>query len=627
MKGPGIFFLLMLLWVSTVTVVRSQDVTLPPRPVLPFQQDAQPDVSDEQLAIQFYQSRDFVKAAELFERIYDSKPTYYIYQYLVMALVENQEYGKAEKLARKSLKAEPESPRYLVDLGYILYRSGNTEKARKIYEEALKKLTPSQQSIYDLANAFMMKGENEYAIRTYLKGRQLMNYSYPFGFELAGVYERMGDFKSATEEYLNLLEFNNTYLNTVQDRIQGLLSFDVNNEKNEILRKVILNRAQKDPDKVVYAELLWWYSIQQKDFELALIQAKALDRRLKENGDKLVQVANLALSNQQFDVAESAFQALIDKGRSSPYFSYSRRELINTRYRKILSGSLPQKKDLESLTGSMVRELKDSGESPENITLIRNLAHLEGFYNQRPDSAIALLNRAILMAGISNEDKSYCKLELADIYLFTGEVWEATLLYQQVYQDYKNDILGQEAKFKNTMLSFYIGEFMWARAQADILKSATSKFIANDALALSLLIGENLDPDSNTVALEKYARADLFDFRNEPELALQSLDSILTTFAEHPIFQYVYYKKAGIKLKQGKYAEADTLLGLVYNQYPDGVLADEALNRCGDLNQKQLNNPAKAMDCYREIIDKYPASIFVPEARRQFRKLRGDNIP
>lgn len=627
MKGPGTSYLLLLLWISLAHVVRSQDVTLPPRPVLPFQQDAQPNVTDEQLAIQFYQSRDFVKAAELFERIYDSRPSYYVYQYLVMALVENQEYGKAEKIVRKCLKAEPDSPRYLVDLGYILYRSGNPDKARKTYEEALKKLAPSQQSIFDLANAFMMKGENEYAIQTYLKGRQLMNNTYPFGFELAGVYERMGDFKSATEEYLNLLEFNETYLNTIQDRIQGLLSFDVNNEKNEILRKVLLSRVQKNPDKVVYASLLWWYSIQQKDFDLALIQAKALDRRLKESGDKLVQVANLALSNQQFDVAESAFQALIDKGGSSPYYNYSRRELINTRYRKILSGPSPKKQELENLTGSMVKELKDSGESPENITLIRNFAHLEGFYNHRTDSAISLLNRAILMAGISNEDKAYCKMELADIFLFTGEVWEATLLYQQVYQDYKNDVLGQEAKFKNTKLSFYIGEFMWARAQADILKAATSKFIANDALALSLLIGENLDPDSSTVALEKYARADLLDFRNEPGLALQSLDSILTTFVEHPIFQYVFYKKAVIKLKQGKFAEADSLLELLFSLYPEGVLADEALMQRGDLNQNQLNNPVKAMDCYREIIDKYPASIFVPEARRQFRKLRGDNIP
>lgn len=627
MKVPGILLFLLLLSLSLHDIVRAQDVNLPPRPVLPFQQDAQPNVSDEQLAIQFYQSRDFAKAAELFERINDSRPSYYIYQYYLMSLIEIQEFGKAEKLVRKNLRAEPDAPRYLVDLGYISYRNGNGDRARKYYEEALKKLTPSQQSVFDLANAFLMKGENEYAIRTYLKGRQLMNFTYPFGFELAGVYERMGDFKSATEEYLNLLETNDTYLNTVQDRIQMLLSFDVNNEKNEILRKVLLSRSQKNPEKVVYAQLLWWYSIQQKDFNLALIQAKALDRRLKEQGEKLVQVANLAVSNQQFEVALSAFQALIDKGASSPYYNYSRREWINTKYRKVLSTPSPSGKDIEDLTGSMVRELKTSGETSENIVVIRNLAHLEAFYNDRPDSAIALLNRALHLPGATIEEKAYCKLELADIELFTGEVWEATLHYQQVYLDFKNDVLGQEAKFRNTKLSFYIGEFMWAGAQADILKSATSKFISNDAMALSLLISENLDPDSGTVALEQYARADLLDFRNKPGLALLSLDSILNGFSDHPIFQYVYYKKALIKMKQGMYSEADTLLAAVFRQYPDGVLADEALMRRGELNQKQLNNRELAMECYREILDKYPASIFIPEARRQYRILRGDNIP
>ena len=44
------------------------------------------------------------------------------------------------------------------------------------------------------------------------------------------------------------------------------------------------------------------------------------------------------------------------------------------------------------------------------------------------------------------------------------------------------------------------------------------------------------------------------------------------------------------------------------------------------LNEKQLNNKAQAMILYQELLDKYPGSIFVPEARRQFRTLRGDAV-
>ncbi len=605
--------------------VFSQDVKPPPPPLLPFQQNAMQPDNDEQLALQFYQNHEFDKATEIFERLYEKKPSQYYFQYLLFCLVEIKEYSKAERLIKKNLKSEPDALRYQVDLGYVYYRAGNPEKSKKQYEDALKKLGANQQQIFDLANAFIIRGENDYAIRTYQIGRRLMNDSYTFGFELASVYERMGDFKNAMEEYLNLLEVNQSYLNTVQDRIQMTLAYDVNNEKNESLRKIILTRAQKNPDKTYYAELLWWYSIQQKDFDLALLQAKSLDRRLNENGEKLVQLASLAVSNEKFDAAIECYQYLVSKGPSCPYYDYSRRELANTRYNKIISEVAPSKKQLEVIEKEFSEELKNSGENPGNISIIRNLAHVKAFYLDKPEASIELLNRAIEMSGVSAEEQAKCKIELADILLFTDDVWQATLLYQQAYQDFKFDVLGQEAKFKNAKLSFYIGEFKWAKAQADILKAATSKFISNDAIALSLLIGENYDPDSNTVALGIYARADLLDYRNAEDMALQTLDSITRLFGEHPILQHVLYKKAEIKCKQGKYAEADSLFQQIVTEYPDEILADEALMQRAVLNGKYLNNPGNAMSLYMELLDKYPGSIFVPDARRKFRELRGDS--
>ena len=602
----------------------SQDQKPPATQLLPFQQDAPPPQSDEQLALQLYQNQEFDKAAEIYQRLYDKKPSLYIYQYLLFSLVEMKEYGKAEKLVRKAQKSDPNSPRYDVDEGYVTYRSGNEGKARKIYEEALKKLTPNQQQITELANAFTIRGENEYAIRTYQLGRQLMNNSYPFGFELASVYERMGDFKNAMNEYLNLLEVNESYLNTVQDRIQANLSYDVNNEKNESFRKTLLSRVQREPDKAYYSELLWWYSIQQKDFDMALLQAKAIDRRMKENGDRLIQLAGLAVSNEKFDVAIDCYQYLVSKGPAFPHYITGRRELANTRYLKIIAEPSPDRKQLEILEKEFGDEIALSPEDPENIVLVRNLSHIKGFYLGKQDEAIELLNKIIELPGVAATDRAKCKIELADILLFTGDVWEATLLYQQAYQDFKFDVLGQEAKYKNAKLSFYIGEFLWAKAQADVLKAATSKFISNDAIALSLLIGENFDPDSNTIALSIYSRADLLDYRNDEENALATLDSIPALFGYHPILQQVLYKKAEIKRKQGKYTEADSLYKQMEIEFPGEILADEALMQRAMLNEKQLGNKETAMVLYQELLDKYPGSIFVPEARKHFRLLRGD---
>ncbi|MGE5382816.1 MAG: tetratricopeptide repeat protein, partial [Omnitrophica WOR_2 bacterium] len=215
-------------------------------------------------------------------------------------------------------------------------------------------------------------------------------------------------------------------------------------------------------------------------------------------------------------------------------------------------------------------------------------------------------------------------LELADILLFSGEPWEATLLYSQVDKAFKNDPLGHEARFRNAKLSFYIGEFEWARAQLDVLKAATSKLIANDAMQLSLLISDNIAYDSSTLALASYARADLLLFRNQPDRAYALLDSVLQAFPNHPIDDDAIMKEAEIRLKQGNFTAAETLYKEIIEKYPDDILADDALYDLALLYQNQLKDNQKAMDCYQKLMTGYPGSLYVVDARKQFRSLRGD---
>ncbi|MBE0646492.1 MAG: tetratricopeptide repeat protein [Bacteroidales bacterium] len=610
---------------SPVTVSAQNLPTSAPK-VLPFQQQAQPQVSDQQLAMQLFQAKDYEKAVELYEKLYKEQPTSFYYMYYLHCLIELKEFKGAEKLIKGQRKNDPRAIKYLVDLGYLYYREGDGNKARKLYEEALGELGPDQQQIFDLANAFLLKGENGFAIEVYLRGRELLKGSYPFSFELANVYQRTGNFAGMFEEYLNLLEVNESYLATVQDRLQNTLADDPENAKNEQFRVALLTRVQRNPESPAYADLLWWYAIQQKDFELALIQSKALDRRRQEQGGRILQLAQLAVANDQFQVALDAYAYLTGKGEAYPYYDISRVEWVNTRFLQLTSGSNPSEKELSLLQKEFLQTLEYVGENRTSVVLMQNLAHLEAFYMGNPDEAQDLLYRAIEMKDIGPTEKAFCKLELGDILLFFGDVWEATLLYQQVYQDFKYDVLGQTAKFKNTKLSFYIGEFGWAKAQADILKAATDKMIANDALALSILIGENYDPDSATVGLFIYSRADLLSYKNQDLKALQLLDSIPMLFGYHPLLDDVLLKKAGIYSKLGEYSIADSLYHKVTTDYPDEVTADRALFLQAGLREKEMNDPKMAMELYARLLERYPSSIYTIDARKMYRILRGDRI-
>lgn len=580
----------------------------------------------EQLAAQYFQNGEFEKAAELYDDLYEKNPTAYYYNNLFQSLIKINNYSKAEKLLRKRLKQLPTEVRLNVELGYLYSISGDDKKAAKQYQSVIDNLSNNQQFTYDIANAFINRQLYDYAIDTYLKARKISGNNNSFSIELAMLYELRGRISDMMDEYLNLVVSDVNYLNYIQTRLQVVLNTDKDSKRGEIIKTAIYRRAQKSPENGVLASLMMWYSLQIKDFELAFTQAKAIDRRFKDNGSSVFELAELCSNNNDFDVALAAYQYLIDKGEGNLYFISSKIGLLNTKYKKVVSKVIVNNKELENLEKEYIKTLNDIGRDANTILLMKNLAHIYAFYSQKINQAITVLNEAISIPNADKKNVALCKLELADIYLFSGEIWEATLLYSQVEKSFKNDAIGFEAKLRNAKLSYYIGEFNWAKAQLDVLKAATSKLIANDAMELSLLISDNLDEDSNTVALEYFSRADLLLYRNQFDKALLTLDSIRSLALTHPIFDDVLFKKAEIKIKNGQYKEADSLLQKFMEFYPESLLADDALFFQAELNENYLNNKIKAMICYQDLIFKYPASLYTVEARKRFRKLRGDQI-
>lgn len=607
-------------------------------------------VTDEQLGLQYFNNKEYEKAAALFERLFDEKPGVYNYTYLLQSLLELDDLDKAEKIVKKQAKRFPEDYRYVIDQGYVLIRSNQSPKATKLFEQAIKDLPADQRKVSELANAFMVRREYDYAVKTYQKGRQLLSPGYTFGFELAQLYDTQGNYGKMVDEYLQMLETNPDMQTQVQDRLQNSLANDPENLKSEALRISLLQKVQKSPDDVMLAELMMWLSLQLKDFDAAFIQAKALDRRLDENGSRVFALAQLAVNSKAYPVAIEAYDYVIRNSKDLPLVIQSKVEILKSEFEQLTSAypvELPKLKQLET---RYLATLEEAGQNPLAYPLIRNLAHLQAFYLDNTPSAITLLENLISTSSAERQIQADSKLELADIYLFSGDPWEATLLYSQVEKAFKNDPVGHEARFRNARLSMFIGEFGWAVAQLDVLKAATSKLIANDAMALSLLITDNIDYDSSTVQLATYTRAELLLYRNKPLDAMSVLDSLLSAYPGHLITDDALMKKAEINLRLGNVSEAETLLRSIVTDYGDGILADDALFRLAllyDQNEEAtadfsvyssqdlffmgINNPLardkeKAMAAYQELLTSYPGSLFSVEARKRFRALRGDLV-
>lgn len=587
---------------------------------------AQPE-TNELLAVEFYQNGEFDKAAVLFEELYEKSPTPFYYDYYFNCLIELKEYKKAEKFIAKLLKKSPENPAYNVDLGYVYIKSDEKDKANKHYESLIKGIIPERTYIVNLSNAFLLRGLNEYAIKTLEHGQKLMKGYDHFTFELAEIYLKNNDFTSALTKYLDLISEYSNYAETIRMKLQDILASDPDGSKNEIFKTSLSQRIKKQPDNPVFPEMLLWYFIQQKEFASALIQAKSLDKRYAEDGSRIINLARVALSNQYFDEAIECYDYIIDKkGPFSAYYQTARIEKLNARYRKITSVITPSRDELILLENEYLEMISEYPLNSFTVQLISDLAHLQAFYLNKMDDAISWLNKAIALPGIPGELMAKCKTELGDILLFKGDTWEASLLFSQVEKAFKNDVAGHEAKFRNARLYFFMGEFNYAKAQLDILKAATSKLIANDALELSLIISDNFDPDSTTIGLQYFASASLLLYRNRFDEALITLDSINTLGTWHPLFDDVLLKKADIMMKTGKYHSADSLLRKLIQFYPEEITADDALFKLATLHENQFSDKQEAMKLYQQLITDYPGSIYVVEARKRFRLLRGDKI-
>lgn len=579
--------------------------------------------TDQQLAAQYFKNGEFDKASVLYERMYKKTKDEFFFDYYLRSLMELEQFEEAEKVISKRLKKE-KLPVLAVRLGDVLEKSGEEKKANQLFEKVIKELPGIKPEIDGVSEAFQSIGKVDRAIATLEKGRLLLAGEYGYGYELAELYGRQGKFGKQLQQYFSILEFNRREMAKIQPKLLDALADDPNGDKSEFFQQEVIDKIQTSPGVDVHVELLIWHYMQRKEFSNAFFQAKALDKRNREDGARIMEISQTATTNGDYDLAVKGYKYVIKKGEDNYFYYTAKMDLIEALDRKVTESENYTQTDLEELEQLYLKDLEEIGRNVNALQLMRGLAKLYVFYLNRVQDGIDLLYEAKDVGGITRKDEAEVKVELADALLFSGEIWEATLLYSQAEKSYKNDELGRMAKLKNAKLAYYTGQFDWAQAQLNVLKSATSQFIANDALYLAMLISDNTAFDTVYTALEMFARADLLLYRNQSDSALMTLDSIDQEFPGHALADDVLFKRAEVAMNKRQFEVAANLYHQVWETYTFDLLADDALYRMALLKQEQLGKPEEAMEFFQEILLSYPGSLYTVDARKRFRELRGD---
>jgi len=582
--------------------------------------------SREQLAQYHFNNGEFREAIEIAEPLYKKTGNKYYYQMLYRSYMSIENYKEAERLVAGRMKKAPTDLYLYVDLGKIAAANKDVKRKQKAYDEALGKMKYDQRQITELVDAFVAANEYGYATKCYLKAREITKNKFLYINELAAIYATTGNYEAMTQEYLNLLDVSPGSIHSVQVSLQRNLTQATGTELADGLRRALVNKIQKEPGNQTWLQMMIWFSLQEKDFEFAMTQAKAVDARFPESGGEwVIKVAEIAKSNENYDVAEQGYTHILKKGAEEPLYHAALVGLLDVKWLKVDKNYSMSPKDYKALKADYEKAIEKLGKNEQTLQLMRNYAQLTAYYGNEVQTAADMLYDAIEIPKLPEGLVGEVKLELGDLLLFAGEVWDASLLYMQVEKANKNDVIGSQAKLRNARLSYFTNEFEWAKSQLDVLRGATSKLIANDAMELSLLISDNMEDDSTYTMLELYAAADLLMYRNMLDSAWEAFDDIEHRVLSHPILDDVLMQKAKIRMKQGRYSEADELLEKLVDFYGDGLLADDALMMSAQLNEKQLGNMSRAKEQYEKILLDHPTSLYTETARKRYDALKKGN--
>ncbi len=583
--------------------------------------------ANEALGDAYFQQEEYAKALATYEDVFSIRPEKGLFEKIIQCYEVLDDYRSAEKFTQKFLKKNPRPiDYYLIELGRLQLAQGNKNKADESFKMVLDQIEAQPNTVYQSARFFEEARLLDKALQAY-EIAEKKNAQYNFHYQKAQIYGELGEIDKVIDEYLLLIPSSPAYLQTIQFFLAQSLSTDENDPLNIEVKQKIIEQIQLN-DNPVFSELLVWVFVQEQNFNGALRQLKALDKRMGRTQYEVYQFADVCLRNQEFSTAIKAYDYItLEVGPKSEFYLLAVLQKLEAQRLEYYSSSKRDSLQLENLIKQYSSVLNSLPLDLNTASSHREWARLQAFEKRQTEEALNKINTLIEIPDPLRAQLDLNLLAYADVLAFSGKYYEAILFYAQVEKARPGTELADEAKFSRAKVAFYQGEFEWATNLFDALKHSVSKVIANDAMAYSLILRDNVGLDTNTEALVFYARAEKLYVRKLYPEALSVLDTLQIGFFDHSLQDEALWMKAKIHLDQKEFEKAAEELKLLLDNFGEDILADEALYTLGLLYQDQLFDNELATEYFSQLLAKHQDSFYTDAARRRIRVLRGEIIP
>lgn len=566
------------------------------------------------LAESYFREGEYEKASQIYESLEKNNPfnTRYLKR-LITCYQETSNYEKAADLLQKKLLNNPSQHYLRIEIGYNFDRQQKTALAKKEYDFAIDAITSDPSLGGIMGRMFQQNNLLDYAIEAYSKTMRLYkNASYEF--QIAQIYGEKGEFEKMFDSYTQLIDKDENYLGGVQRFTSRYINEDATNSNNIAFKKSLLKKSISNP-KNVWNELLSWLFTKQKEYGKAFIQEKALFNRDPAYIETVFRLAKIAFENNDITTAKKCFDFILEKT------NFIEEKLTAELYLLKIAVKTTDKNSASLFE----KTLQEYGVNRNSLEIQLEFADYLTFKRNNPSKAIEVLEKALLLST-SKFKNARIKLKLGEVLVFTGRFNKALLYFSQVQTQLKNHPLSQQARFKVAQTSYFKGDFKWAKSQLKILKGSTTQLIANDAVDLFLVISDNEPKDSIPSGLIDFAKADLLAYQNKNTEAIAIYSAMAQKYQGQNIEDEVLFNQAALYLKENQYENTISNLLKIISINAEGILVDDSYYLLAEVYKNKIKDTEKASEYYQKIIFEKPSSIYLVDARKKYREIRGDII-
>ena len=596
-------------------------------------------VAKLRLAQSFEQAGEWDRAVNLYESLLEVNPqNFVVLDGLRRGYTELKQYDKAKDLVRHQLQGNPADENLLSILGGLYDLSGEPLVADSIWHVILKK-DPKNVNLYRLiASQLIEHRQYDKAIEMYLEGREGTKNQNIFIEELASLYGALHQYDSATREFVKILRSNPQQATYIQSRLS---SFTGREEGRLAALGVFKAEVESTPNDVPLHSVLAWIYMEGKRFDEALNQYRIIDQLTKANGFELFQFAQRAAQEHAHFTAAQAFREVLDGKPPANIIGYAR-----FGYARAIEELSAENDTLASLITALpppvARGLTVSETQP---TFQGALALYESLINDQLNSETAM--QALYRIGTIRFQRFFdlngaaaafdrirsmpfsanlvyeATLSLAEIHLAKNDLGKArdeyTSLAKGSPDQYRDQIL-----FRLAELDYFEARFDSSSAILQRISANAANDLTNDALQLLYFIQEN--KAAGEPALTDFAAADLLVRQRKYSEALARFQSVAAHYPTSSLADDAVMRCGEMQLLLNRVDDALSMFRKIINDMPTSILRDKAQMRIGQVYETRVKNKAKAIEAYEEMLANYPTSLYVEEARKRIRLLRGDSI-